>query len=41
VAEDQVEHFIESVGKRYREACGLTADFYPTQSDNGMREITE
>lgn len=41
VAEDQVEHFIESVGKRYREACGLKADFYPTQSDNGMREITE
>lgn len=41
VAESQVEHFIDLVGKRYKEACGLTADFYPTQSDNGMRELTE
>jgi galactokinase len=39
VAESQVENFIETVGKRYKEVCGLTADFYPTQSDNGMREI--
>ena len=37
VAESQVENFIETVGKRYKEVCGLTADFYPTQSDNGMR----
>ena len=41
VVESQVENFIESVGKRYKEACGLTADFYPTQSDNGMRELIE
>lgn len=40
VAADQVDHFIESVGQRYREACGLTADFYPTHSDNGMRELS-
>lgn len=40
VAESEVENFIESVGQRYREACGLTADFYPTNSDNGMREMT-
>ncbi|MCL4162458.1 UNVERIFIED_CONTAM: hypothetical protein GTU68_007346 [Idotea baltica] len=40
VEESQVDHFIESVGNRYREACGLTADFYPTYSDNGMRELT-
>lgn len=40
VAEDSVDHFIETVGKGYRAACGLTADFYPTQSDNGMRELT-
>ena len=37
VAESQVDNFIETVGKRYKEVCGLTADFYPTQSDNGMR----
>jgi len=35
-----VQHFIDSVGKRYTEACGLTADFYPTTSDNGMRELS-
>jgi len=35
-----VQHFIDSVGKRYTEACGLTADFYPTNSDNGMRELS-
>jgi galactokinase len=40
VADSQVNYFIESVGTRYRESCGLTADFYPTNSDNGMREIT-
>ena len=40
VADSQVTNFIESVGRRYRESCGLTADFYPTKSDNGMREIT-
>ncbi|RVU85814.1 galactokinase [Leucothrix sargassi] len=40
VEDDKVEHFVESVGNRYREECGLTADFYPTKSDNGMREIT-
>ena len=40
VAESQVDHFIETVGKRYTEICGLTADFYPTQSDNGMRELS-
>ncbi len=40
VAESQVDHFIDSVGKRYKEVCGLTADFYPIQSDNGMRELS-
>ncbi len=40
VAESQVENFIDSVGKRYKEVCGLTADFYPIQSDNGMRELS-
>ena len=40
VAESKVQHFIDSVGKRYKQDCGLTADFYPTQSDNGMRELT-
>ena len=40
VAEDAVDHFIESVGKRYSQLCGLTADFYPTYSDDGMRELT-
>ena len=40
VASAQVENFIETVGKRYTEVCGLTADFYPTQSDNGMRELS-
>ena len=39
VEESHVDNFISSVGERYREACGLTADFYPTNSDNGMREI--
>lgn len=41
VEASQVENFIESVGARYREACGLTADFYPTNSDNGMREMAK
>lgn len=41
VADSEVDNFIESVGQRYREACGLTADFYPSNSDNGMREITQ
>ena len=41
VKESHVQHFIDTVGKRYTEACGLTADFYPTQSDNGMRELSE
>ena len=41
VEESKVQHFIDSVGKRYKQDCGLTADFYPTQSDNGMRELTE
>lgn len=40
VAASEVENFIESVGQRYKEACGLTADFYPTKSDNGMRELS-
>lgn len=39
VAESQVQHFIDTVGRGYKNACGLAADFYPTQSDNGMREI--
>jgi galactokinase len=41
VAVSEVDNFIKSVGERYREACGLTADFYPTNSDNGMREIIQ
>ena len=40
VAETEVDAFIESAGNRYHDACGLTADFYPTESDNGMRELT-
>jgi len=39
VKESAVPHFIDSVGKQYTEACGLTADFYPTLSDDGMREL--
>ena len=39
VATSKVDHFITSVGERYKESCGLTADFYPIKSDNGMREL--
>jgi len=40
VAENTVNQFIETVGEKYKKDCGLNADFYPIQSDNGMREIT-
>ncbi|MGB1310684.1 MAG: galactokinase [Leucothrix sp.] len=40
VKTSQVQHFIDSVGQRYKAACGLTADFYPTRSDSGMRELS-
>lgn len=39
VVNSKLDHFIESVGERYKKASGLTADFYPTHSDNGMREL--
>ena len=40
VGDTHVDNFIKSVGERYRKACGLTADFYPSNSDNGMRELS-
>lgn len=39
VHEDSVEAFIAEVGQRYKEATGLTADFYVCSIGNGVEQL--
>lgn len=39
VKNDKVEHFIEHVGKKYKETIGYEADFYVVDIGDGAREI--
>ncbi|QYR20578.1 galactokinase [Paenibacillus sp. sptzw28] len=40
VHEDSIERFKEEVGRKYKEATGLTADFYVCKIGNGVEQLS-
>lgn len=41
VKEETAEHFIDKVGRNYRDKTGLTADFYIAEVSDGTRELAD